>query len=308
MLLFVVSCVETPNDDDFFQSLGQLSVSPGQVAVTARNQATKIQVNSNYTWRASSDVDWITLDKYEGSGSTQITVSIMRNTNDKPRTGYISFYETSRGLLLSKFKVEQEEKSKTEGSENGHDWIDIGLSVKWATMNVGAGSPEDYGAHYAWGETSEKNDYSLNTYQWYKSNLWMKYCINAIEGMRDNKTTLEPADDAAAANWGGSWRMPTKAEQDELLNRCSWAWITKNSVGGYEVTGPNGNSVFLPAAGFSLNSNGPSLRGNRGYYWSSTLNSSGSSGAYYLYFFGGNNWSIQNQGRHYGLSVRAVCP
>jgi hypothetical protein len=116
---------------------------------------------------------------------------------------------------------------------------------------------------------------------------------------------LDPEDDAATANWGGAWRMPTKAEQDELRNNCTWTWTTQNGVNGYKVTGPNGNSIFLPAAGY-LVGGALNLAGSGGYYWSSSLYTDGPSGAYYVYFSsGGVDWYYGN--RYYGFSVRPVC-
>ena len=137
-----------------------------------------------------------------------------------------------------------------------------------------------------------------------------KYCYNSSKGYNgftDNKTTLELSDDAARANWGGTWRMPTKAEQAELKNNCTWTWTTQNGVDGYKVTSKtNGNSIFLPAAGFR---DGTSVYnvGSYGYYWSSSLYESNPSLAYLLYFYSGNvDWSYRN--RYNGRTVRAVCP
>jgi len=149
--------------------------------------------------------------------------------------------------------------------------VDLGLSVKWANMNVGANKPEDYGDYFAWGETTPKTTYDWSTYKWCNgSNTTItKYCTSSSYGTVDNKTTLELVDDAARANWGGSWRMPTYAEITELKDQCSWTWTTQNSVNGCLVTGPNGNSIFLPSAGCR---NGGSLdnAGTGGMYYSSS--------------------------------------
>ena len=132
--------------------------------------------------------------------------------------------------------------------------IDLGLpsGIKWASCNVGATEPWEYGGYYAWGETEEKSNYDTSTYKYCNGSYFSmtKYCTSSSFGTVDNKTTLEPGDDVAHVKWGGSWRMPTKAEQDELRNNCTWTWTTLNGVDGYRVTGPNGNSIFLPAAGF----------------------------------------------------------
>ena len=186
--------------------------------------------------------------------------------------------------------------------------IDLGLSVKWASYNVGATAPEEYGGYYAWGETEEKSDYDWDTYKYCNGNenSMTKYCIHSSYGTVDNKATLEPTDDVASVKWGGSWRMPTRAEQDELRNGCNWTWTTLNGVNGYRVTGPNGNSIFLPAAGYRYGTE-VYERGFYGRYWSSSLSSIYSKEAYFLYFNnGGYIWS--NNSRNDGQSVRPVCP
>ena len=198
--------------------------------------------------------------------------------------------------------------SNNSGTENRHAYVDLGLSVKWATCNVGASEPEEYGDYFAWGETQPKSNYNWSTYKWcngsYKSQT--KYNTKSSFGTVDNKTTLEPADDAARANWGGSWRMPTKAEQDELRNNCTWTWTTQNGVNGYKVTSKiNGNSIFLSAAGYHR---GSSLRsaGSYGFYWSSSLRTGGPCYAFSLDFYPSYlDWYGY---RCYGLSVRPVCP
>lgn len=181
--------------------------------------------------------------------------------------------------------------------------VDLGLSVKWASFNVGATSPEDYGWYFAWGETEPKSTYSLSTYFDSvngNSSNFTKYATN-------KKTQLDPEDDAAHVNWGGDWRMPTKTEQDELRTNCTWTWITQNGVNGYKVTSKvNGNSIFLPAAGYRDDSS-LNLAGSEGDYWSSSLYSSDSGYAYGLYF-GSSSVDWGSSGRSYGHSVRAVCP
>ncbi|MDY4512770.1 MAG: hypothetical protein SPE10_04900, partial [Paludibacteraceae bacterium] len=113
---------------------------------------------------------------------------------------------------------------------NGHEYVDLGLSVKWATCNVGASKPEEYGNYYAWGETTTKSTYNWSTYKWCNGSktTLTKYNTSSSYGTVDNKTVLELADDAARANWGGAWRMPTDAEWTELRENCTWTWITKN--------------------------------------------------------------------------------
>ena len=188
-----------------------------------------------------------------------------------------------------------------DGKHQGHEYVDLGLSVKWATRNIGAKSPEDYGRYFAWGETTTKETYDYDncpTYGLSTSEL-------QSQGYIDSEGKLTAQYDAARANWGGTWRMPTKAEYNELLNICTWIWTTQNGVNGYKVTGPSGASIFLPAAGrrsgSSLNS-----AGSYGFYWRSAPSSSYDG----IYAFGLHFYNDYH-GMHYyyrfnGLSVRPV--
>ena len=183
-------------------------------------------------------------------------------------------------------KLKQQSVSKTTqmGTHNGHDYVDLGLSVKWATCNVGAPKPEQYGAYFAWGEVEPKGAYSWKTYK------HAVYDINGFSDYRiikycekDNKIVLDPEDDAATINWGGKWRMPTKNEQNELFVKCKWVWTTLNGVNGYRVIGPNGNSIFLSAAGY-IREGTLNEAGSFGYYWSNSLYSNIPDHAYIVYF------------------------
>lgn len=172
---------------------------------------------------------------------------------------------------------ENGEESGT-GEIQGHKYVDLGLSVKWADRNIGANSPEHYGSYFAWGETEPKSNYSMSNYKWSKGKEYdfTKYCINSkygYNGFTDDKTILDKEDDAAYVNWGDKWRMPTHLELEELIYNCKWEWTTSNNVDGYLVTGVNGNTIFLPAAGSRSGSNLHNAgTGGYGYYWSSTLN------------------------------------
>ena len=154
--------------------------------------------------------------------------------------------------------------------------VDLGLpsGTLWADRNVGARYPEDYGNYFAWGETEPKDYYSWGTYKWCNGTETSitKYCTKDSNGTVDNKTILDLEDDAAYVNMGSAWRIPTYAEQRELINECTWEWTTLNGVNGRKVTGPNGNSIFLPAAGIRGNDIFVNV-GSTGYYWSSMLNS-----------------------------------
>ena len=204
----------------------------------------------------------------------------------------------------------QWEDKVTTGVENGYDYVDLGLpsGLKWATCNVGATKPEEYGNYYAWGETTPKTTYNWSTYKWCNGSntntTLTKYNTDSDYGTVDNKTVLDPEDDAAAVNWGGAWRMPTDAEWTELRTNCTWTWTTKNGVNGYEVKGTNGNSIFLPAAGFLLNYvlNGA---GYDGSYWSSSLATGSPSGAWGVECVP-NDVDRDFGSRFYGRSVRPV--
>ena len=174
---------------------------------------------------------------------------------------------------------------------NGHEYVDLGLpsGLKWATCNIGANQPHEYGNYYAWGETSTKNYYTD------RNSLTFDVWMNDISG--------DTIYDAARANWGGTWRIPTKTEMKELIDSCSWNWTTQNGINGMNVTGPNGKSIFLPATGYCYNTTNPTI-GDSGLYWSSTPFESNVS-AYYLDF---NSYrsDMGSLARFAGVTVRPV--
>ena len=202
------------------------------------------------------------------------------------------------------------------GSFNGYEYVDLGLpsGTLWATCNVGADSPEEYGDYFAWGETQPKDYYDWSTYQhkycgasWHNLNL-TKYCDNSdygYNGFTDNLTTLQPEDDAATANWGSGWCMPTADQWRELWDNTFTSWTTRNGVEGRSFTAANGNSLFLPAAGCRDESS-LYAAGSDGGYWSSSLNAGGPQGAWGFGFTSGS-YGMYYYERFYGLSVRAVC-
>lgn len=199
-----------------------------------------------------------------------------------------------------------------------HEYVDLGLSVKWATCNVGANKPEGYGDYFAWGETNSKSDFSWETYKWgngksYTNLELTKYIMrtdyNTDNERVDNCDTLALEDDAARARWGGEWRMPTKEEQDELVKNCTWTWTTRNGVKGYLAKSKrNGKSIFLPAAGCYIDGS-VSDKGSWGCYWSSSINinKKKSMDACFINFSPTGVHRISGY-RCDGQSVRAVCP
>ena len=186
--------------------------------------------------------------------------------------------------------------------------VDLGLpsGTLWADRNVGADSPEGYGDYFAWGETAPKSTYNWSTYKWCRGSSYTltKYCTESYYGTVDNKTVLDLEDDAAYVNMGPEWRMPTEDELLELDLYCAYVLTTQNGTYGYRVTGPNGNSIFLPAASYRYGSN-LSPAGSYGSYWSSSLYKSYPYSAFELYFVSGS-FGASSEDRYYGLPVRAV--
>ena len=190
-------------------------------------------------------------------------------------------------------------------------YVDLGLpsGLLWATCNVGADNPEDYGDYFAWGETQPKGTYNWSTYQYCNGsyNTLTKYCNNSsygYNGFTDNLTTLLPEDDAATANWGSDWRMPTQEEWQELFDNTTSTWTTQNGVNGRLFTASNGNSLFLPAAGYR-GSSSLYYAGSYGFYWSSSLYTD------YPYYawdsgFGSDHYYVGGNYRYSGRSVRPV--
>lgn len=198
---------------------------------------------------------------------------------------------------------------QSSGAPANVEAVDLGLpsGTRWANMNVGASSPEGCGDHFAWGETEPKDgEYSWQTYKWCSGDFasMTKYCTGTY-GLKDDKTELDLEDDAAYINWEKKWRMPSKEQQDELREQCTWTWTYLNGVRGYRVTGPNGNSIFLPAAGERVTAS-PYSVGSLGFYWSRSLRSDRSNYAMSLNFSSGSTNLRSYEDRHEGESIRPV--
>ena len=215
-----------------------------------------------------------------------------------------------------------DDNDEPSASDND-DYVDLGLpsGTLWATRNVGANAPEDYGDYFAWGETETKEVYNMHTYKWYHdgyydaSNKWhggglTKYCgygvcgVYGFCGFWDNKTELDSSDDAARAHYPGGC-TPSEEQIKELCDSCTWQWTTRNGVNGHLVTGPNGNTMFLPAAGYR---GGDSLyfAGKFGDYWSRTLCTYFPVRAWPLSISSDSQGYWANEDREYGFTVRAV--
>ncbi len=200
--------------------------------------------------------------------TTTTTKPTTTTTPQKPRTNTSTSSQSSSSTKVS----------EPTGYINGHGYVDLGLSVKWATCNVGASSPSDYGNYYAWGETTTKSEYTrVNSKTYGKS-------MGNIAG--------DPQYDAVRANWESTWRLPTASEIDELINKCTWTWTTQGRHYGYKVTGANGKSIFLPAAGWYSAGYGKTNEGDIGRYWSASPDEDNKDDASGLHFSSGTYGSI----------------
>ena len=208
-----------------------------------------------------------------------------------------------------------------------HEYVDLGLCVKWATCNIGADKPEDYGDYYAWGELSPKESYTWENYRFRTSGndeatvrlskyTSMYYTSMLDEDNRyfiaDDKTRLELEDDVARVKWGGNWRLPTDEEMNELIDSCTWTWTTLNGVNGCLVTsnrlGYTDRSIFLPATGkYGFESENKSA-GTWGHYWSSSVNKDQTSYIAGVLAIGSGYAAVKVTFRNHGQSIRPVCP
>ena len=200
-------------------------------------------------------------------------------------------------------------------SQNDYEYVDLGLSVKWATKNIGASQTTDFGNYFAWGETSSKEEYDWTTYKYTeeKATKMTKYCYSSLGAVKDFLDILEPADDAATSLWRQQWRMPTLDEMNELLQNCTWIWsndyqgsgkagyIVRSKIDGFQT-----KSIFLPAAGHWGGKN-PYDINQKGMYWTSSLNfeSFASLQAAQLYF-GNNGYQTMSYDRQIGMTIRPV--
>ena len=273
---------------------GGIVTEDGGSAVTARGICWSTSHNPTVSGNHTSS----------GSGTGSFTVNMTGLTPNT--TYYVRAYATNS----VRTSYGEEVSFTTQQQEPTGDWVDLGLpsGLLWATRNVGANSPEDYGDYFAWAETSPKSVYNWATYQYTCGGLYdmTKYCNNSnygCNGYTDNLTILQPGDDAATANWGNGARMPTKQEWEELENYCSSVWTTQNGVNGRLFTGPNGNSLFLPAAGYRWDGELDDA-GSDGNYWSSSLYGIPYDARYF--HFRSSNTYVGIYNRSSGRSVRAV--
>lgn len=276
---FSVEGVEIEDRGDNAEVMVSINVHSGV------NESYEIKVSSNWGTKA---------EPFNPSEHDEGRVDTMRFQYHR-RAGKGSFGDVRIEVEGEKIDVGNKSSTSqacTANTINGHEYVDLGLpsGLKWATCNVGADSPEEYGDYYAWGETYTKDEYKEDN-----CDLW-DVEMEDIGG--------DPEYDVATSEWGDDWRLPTEEDFNELVEECEWKWMKKKGVYGMRVKGPNGNSIFLPAAGFRDGSS-PDDAGENGCYWSSTPDESNSYYACGLDFDSGDqevNWNFRN----FGHSVRPV--
>lgn len=248
------------------------------------------------------------IDCIDTTNSLQID-KLVKNLSDWTGKRVVSASASEAKPNPSEVSGTKMQSMKEEISNDSHEAVDLGLSVKWATCNVGAERPEDYGDYFAWGETVPKNDYGWETYKWCRgtSDSMTKYCTDGKLGTVDNNTVLDLKDDVAHVKWRGKWRMPTREEFKELWKKCVWRWTTLNGVYGELITGPSGNSIFLPAAGYRAEGIVHNCN-SYGGCWSTALVEYDCTGAYGIAFDDENFFTSDDvhESRDCGISVRPV--
>lgn len=288
------------------------AVGGGEVAVTAQAGEKKATCSVMVTVPVESvSLDKTTLELWENESVTIIATVLPDDATDKTVTWTSSddaiatvlngeVTAVKEGIATITAKAGEESASCSVTVNALHlEAVDLGLSVKWASFNLGAYAPEEYGNYYAWGEIETKSVFSWSRY------IWCQGSSSSITKYNEDdcKTILDPEDDAAQVRLGGKWRMPTYDEWVELKARCNWTWTTQNGIFGYRVAG-NGNSIFLPAAGEQVDSNYREV-GYMGFYWSCSLRKIEAYTAWLL-FFNSDKVSETFYGRQNGFSIRPV--
>ncbi|MBP5505977.1 MAG: hypothetical protein J6X89_07745 [Bacteroidales bacterium] len=269
-----------------FNPSESISIKPGEETdvtykVTSAFTPVKVQVVTSFDIRAK-----VTPASEDGLSGT-ITLADFGMHDEFSQI--VVIVDNGQKVLTQAFNMENGGLQGYTGKINGYEWVDLGLpsGIKWASCNVGANQPEEFGDYFAWGDPlpyyidwklnkwreGKETGYNNANYKWYKLNegyYLTKYCIGSQDGIVDNKTVLEPEDDAACVNWGGSWRTPTADELTELKDCCAWIYGEQNGVHGMWVYGPNGQSIFFPAADYFY-WGGPYGHDDVGCYWSSSV-------------------------------------
>ena len=255
LVALMVSCgpkVDTPILNT--SEVSEITLTSAQCGGKILTSGNSIVTERGVCWSTEQNPTVLDSHTNDGKGLGSFTSNLENLTENT--TYYVRAYATitegitTYGNEVSFTTLDSNYEEVETGEINGHAYVDLGLSVKWATCNVGANSPEEYGQYFAWGETSPKTEFTE------ENSLTNKKHMEDFSG--------DEQYDAAAANWGGGWRMATSDEYTELINDCTWILVENE---GYKVTGPNGNSIFIPTSGFY---NGSSLDNSGTYSWSST--------------------------------------
>ena len=264
-----------------------------------------ITVNTDGVFDVFTEADWLIINK-ETTNSFSLTSSPTDGVSTRSGAVNISLIDIGDDVLLKTVIVIQNDRY------NGYEYIDLGLSVMWASCNIGAAKPTDHGSYYAWGEITTKDSYSWANYTYSQGTRtsMTKYCFDAstgYNGFTDSKTILDLEDDVAHVEWGGDWRMPTKEEYEELINNCSWQWTSVNGVYGYKISGivagHVNNYIFLPA----IYSEGYT-ESRTGLYWSSSLSTNNANQAYRLQFIEKQYHETFDYERYLDHAIRPVTP
>ena len=244
-----------------------LLVTPSRIELSQNEQSIEVEVQQNVPYTIEIDPTnkgWITLIDTKALSIDKVAFNISANNSYICREGKI-FFRQKDGQMLDTIFIKQ------NGKDLPQEMVDLGLpsGLLWASCNLGGENPEDYGDHYAWGELIPKNEFSWENYLWGgpASEDISKYNI------ADGLVVLEPEDDVATVTYGGKWRIPTAAEFEELMDptNCYWEWQSLNNVNGFQITSKtNGNSIFLPVAGWG-DELGIQYSGHTGSYWTSQL-------------------------------------
>ncbi len=292
---------ENPNTEDKTIPATSVSISPSSISMKVGETASvdvkvepKNTTDKTWTWTSDSpETASATGNKVKASAEGDATLTL------------------KVGSKTASLKVHVDKASKgapdtLEISKEGA--VDLGLSVKWAALNLGAESPEEYGNYYSWGESQPRTDIrNYATYKWYSSGYFTKYNTDPKEGSIDGRYFLLPEDDAASVALGAGWRMPTEQEMRDLYFNCTWTSSEYNGVKGYTITGKNGKSIFLPKAGYvNYNESEASMTGEKACFWTSERSSSE-----YAFAYGDGNsfdFMIKHPAylRIFGMSVRPV--
>ena len=309
--------------DKVWKTSATMNVATGAVTPTATSASISLALNNVTTTAAGQEITLYAAVLPTTTGALTLTARTSENKS------YIATL-SSKTIVAGKayrYVVGELAAAPTTGTENGYTWIDLGLpsGLRWATMNVGASSATAYGNYYAWGETTTESTYNWSNYKWSVSGSSVSFSKYTI----DTKTTLDPDDDAATQNWGGAWRMPTHAEQEELVNNCYWVWTSNykgSGVAGYIVyaaksMSDRGQIVYsdnTPSSNYSIYDSHIFLPGHRYYsqtnvldfygrYWSSSLNANYGSAAWCVFFCSSARFDDTYSARYVGHLVRAVC-